>query len=226
MAHSAISGTVPLHSPATVSLRTRRRCDVSAPVRSRDGFRCIWWRRRAWQSCSWSSSWRFGAQTYRGVQDILRTVAYDETRFIREALSEKVATDPGAGGRPARAAGLQRPVGGRYTAAAARGTAVDPRSAEAHHVRGCQLRRLSKRRIHAVPAAAQRRAAHGVRSARQGRAAGAVGHPRPGRRACTACISSSMPTAGCWIRWPSRTTASIRGPGLGTRRWAMATPPS
>ena len=32
----------------------------------------------------------FGAQTYRGVQDILRTVAYDETRFIREALSEKV----------------------------------------------------------------------------------------------------------------------------------------
>jgi len=32
----------------------------------------------------------FGAQTYRGVQDILRTVAYDETQFIREALSEKV----------------------------------------------------------------------------------------------------------------------------------------
>ncbi|HJT11266.1 MAG TPA: HD domain-containing phosphohydrolase [Dongiaceae bacterium] len=32
----------------------------------------------------------FGAQTYRGVQDILRTLAYDETRFIREALSEKV----------------------------------------------------------------------------------------------------------------------------------------
>jgi hypothetical protein len=31
-----------------------------------------------------------GIQTYRGVQDTLRTVAYDETRFIREALSEKV----------------------------------------------------------------------------------------------------------------------------------------
>ena len=31
-----------------------------------------------------------GAQTYRGMQDTLRTVAYDETRFIREALSEKV----------------------------------------------------------------------------------------------------------------------------------------
>ena len=31
-----------------------------------------------------------GGQTYRGVQEILRTVAFDETRFIRDALSEKV----------------------------------------------------------------------------------------------------------------------------------------
>jgi hypothetical protein len=35
-----------------------------------------------------------------------------------------------------------------------------------------------------------------------------------------------MPTAGCWIRWPSRTTASIRAPGPGTRRLVMATLPS
>ena len=60
------------------------------PCGSRDGFRCIWWRRCACRSCSWSSSRALGIQTYRGVQDILRTVAYDETRFIREALSEKV----------------------------------------------------------------------------------------------------------------------------------------
>ncbi|HEV8390099.1 MAG TPA: HD domain-containing phosphohydrolase [Dongiaceae bacterium] len=31
-----------------------------------------------------------GRQTYRGVQEILRTVAFDETRYIRDALSEKV----------------------------------------------------------------------------------------------------------------------------------------
>src|SRR6185312_1472455 len=31
-----------------------------------------------------------GAQTYRGVQEILRSVAFDETRYIRDALSEKV----------------------------------------------------------------------------------------------------------------------------------------
>ncbi len=32
----------------------------------------------------------FGWQTYRGVQELLRTVAFDETRYIRDALSEKV----------------------------------------------------------------------------------------------------------------------------------------
>src|SRR5688500_12984855 len=32
----------------------------------------------------------FGGQTYRGVQEILRTVAFDETRYIRDALGAKV----------------------------------------------------------------------------------------------------------------------------------------
>jgi HAMP domain-containing protein len=31
-----------------------------------------------------------GGQTYRGVQEILRTVAFDETRYIRDALGEQV----------------------------------------------------------------------------------------------------------------------------------------
>lgn len=31
-----------------------------------------------------------GWQTYRGVQELLRTVAFDETRYIRDALGEKV----------------------------------------------------------------------------------------------------------------------------------------
>src|SRR5262245_1094455 len=30
------------------------------------------------------------AQTYRGVQEILRQTAFDETRYIRDALGEKV----------------------------------------------------------------------------------------------------------------------------------------
>jgi HD-GYP domain-containing protein (c-di-GMP phosphodiesterase class II) len=93
MAHSAISGTVPLHSPATVgpafpsgggatssaaAVREPRRVPLHLVAALCLAVLLI------------VIVAAFGAQTYRGVQDTLRTVAYDETRFIREALSEKV----------------------------------------------------------------------------------------------------------------------------------------
>lgn len=84
MAHSAISGTVPLHSADTpqparpAAEREPRRVPLHLVAAS-----CLAALLVAIVSA-------LGWQTYRGVQDILRSVAYDETRFIREALSEKV----------------------------------------------------------------------------------------------------------------------------------------
>jgi HD-GYP domain-containing protein (c-di-GMP phosphodiesterase class II) len=90
MAHSAISGTVPLHPPtlagpahptgaaAVASEREPRRVPLHLVAAL-----CL-------TALLVVIVAAFGAQTYRGVQDTLRTVAYDETRFIREALSEKV----------------------------------------------------------------------------------------------------------------------------------------
>jgi HD-GYP domain-containing protein (c-di-GMP phosphodiesterase class II) len=91
MAHSAISGTVPLHPPATTG-PAHPIGTTSTPASEREPRRvplhlvaasCL-----AVLLVVIVSA--FGGQTYRGVQDLLRTVAYDETRFIREALSEKV----------------------------------------------------------------------------------------------------------------------------------------
>ena len=185
MAHSAISGTVPLHSPATAGPAHPAGGGAAAntaPCGSRDGFRCIWWRRCAWRSCFWSSSRRFGAQTYRGVQDTLRTVAYDETRFIREALSEKVQRilEPAEGQLallaysdlsaantlPQRLAEL--PL---ILEALKRTTLVDASFVGYPNGEFMLFRPLRSGD-----------AAHGVRSARQGCADGAVGHPRPGGR--------------------------------------------
>src|SRR5688572_25111740 len=93
MAHSAISGTVPLHPPATAAPAHPPSAGTTAsaaPAREP-------WRVPMHLLAAFCLAILlvvmvvgFGAQTYRGVQDILRTVAYDETRFIREALSEKV----------------------------------------------------------------------------------------------------------------------------------------
>ena len=91
MGHSAISGTVPLHSPAAQG-PAHPTGTASAPASAREPRRvplhlvaasCV-----AVLLVVIVSA--FGSQTYLGVQDILRTVAYDETRYIREALSEKV----------------------------------------------------------------------------------------------------------------------------------------
>jgi hypothetical protein len=93
MAHSAISETVPLHAPSTAGpahpAGGGAASNAAAPREPRRvplhlmAAMCL-------AALLLVIVTAFGAQTYRGVQDILRTVAYDETRFIREALSEKV----------------------------------------------------------------------------------------------------------------------------------------
>jgi hypothetical protein len=81
MAHSAISGTVPLQPPGAAGGAARREPRrVPLHLVATIGLVVLLLVIVA----------AFGAQTYRGVQEILRTVAYDETRFIRDALSEKV----------------------------------------------------------------------------------------------------------------------------------------
>ena len=93
MADSTVSGAVPLHSPATAG--------PALPAGGGAGAGAAAGREPRRVPLHLVAALclavlllvivaAFGAQTYRGVQDILRTVAYDETRFIREALSEKV----------------------------------------------------------------------------------------------------------------------------------------
>ncbi len=94
MTHSAVSGAVPLHPLDTTSATTgpTHPIGAAAAVPQREPRRlplhlvaasCL-----AVLLVVIVSA--LGVQTYRGVQDTLRTVALDETRFIREALSEKV----------------------------------------------------------------------------------------------------------------------------------------
>ena len=93
MAHSAISGTVPLHSPATVGPALPAgggAASKAAAVREPRRVPLHLLAALCLAVLLVAIVAAFGAQTYRGVQDTLRTVAYDETRFIREALSEKV----------------------------------------------------------------------------------------------------------------------------------------
>ena len=93
MAHSAISGTVPLRSPATAGPVHPPGAGQSAGAAAAREPRRVPLHLVAAFGLAvllLVIVSAFGAQTYRGVQDILRTVAYDETRFIREALTEKV----------------------------------------------------------------------------------------------------------------------------------------
>src|SRR5262245_5456617 len=92
MAHSAISGTVPLHSPATAGPAHPIGGGTATNAAAREPRRlplhlvaalCL-------AVLLFVIVTALGAQTYRGVQETLRSAAYDETRFIREALSEKV----------------------------------------------------------------------------------------------------------------------------------------
>ena len=92
MADSTVSGTVPLHSPATAGPAHPAGGGTANAAAGREPRRvplhlvaalCL-------SVLLLVIVMAIGVQTYRGVQDTLRTVAYDETRFIREALSEKV----------------------------------------------------------------------------------------------------------------------------------------
>ena len=92
MAHSAISGTVPLHAPATAgpahpigggaankaAVREPRRVPLHLVAAL-----CL-------SVLLVVIVGTLSIQTYLGVRDIMRSVAFEETRYIRDALSEKV----------------------------------------------------------------------------------------------------------------------------------------
>ena len=85
MAHSAISGTVPLHSQATVGPAFPAgggAASKAAAVREPRRVPLHLLAALCLAVLLVAIVTAFGAQTYRGVQDTLRTVAYDETRFI------------------------------------------------------------------------------------------------------------------------------------------------
>src|SRR6185503_17092256 len=93
MAHSAISGTVPLHSPATAGPARPPGAGTSAsaaPAREPRRVPLHLVAAFGLTVLLFVIVSALSAQTYLGMQDVLRTVAYDETRFIREALAEKV----------------------------------------------------------------------------------------------------------------------------------------
>ena len=93
MAHNAISGTVPLYSPAAVGPAHPPGAGApasAAPAREPRRVPLHLVAAFGLTVLLLVIVSALGAQTYRGVQDVLRTVAYDETRFIREALTEKV----------------------------------------------------------------------------------------------------------------------------------------
>lgn len=90
MAHSAVSGSVPLHSSATAGQPLGSGAESHAAAREPRRVPLHLVAALCLAVLLLVIVAAFGAQTYRGVQDILRTVAYDEMRFIREALSEKV----------------------------------------------------------------------------------------------------------------------------------------